>query len=69
MTVDPTRTRGASSPSFDPVKLLDRAAELGITSVTDKTDMKERIMIAYEHGLLAPFETRVLVMALGLEAA
>lgn len=69
MTGLPSPARKATGSVIDPIELLDRAAGLGITDASDKTGMKERIMIAYEHGHLTPFEARVLVLTLGLEAA
>lgn len=69
MTFSPPRAPIAFCTDFDPAELNERAAGLGVTAATDKTDMKERIMRAYENGQLTPFETRVLVLAWGLEAA
>lgn len=55
---------GILSQEFD-----ERLAQIGIDDAQDKTEMKQRIMRAYEAGQLTAFETRVLVVWKGLEAA
>ena len=60
--------RNIVSPMFDLRAFAKRVVMLGIDAADDKTDMKERIMTAYEHGHLTAEEAEVLIVARGLLA-
>ena len=56
------------APVFDLRAFTKRLIEAGIEAATDPSDMKERIMIAYEHGHLTAEEAEVWIVLRGLEA-
>lgn len=69
MTFEPPRTRherNILSPMLDLRSFAKRVVMLGIDAAADKTDMKGRIMLAWEHGHLTEEEAEVLIVARGL---
>lgn len=56
------------SAVFDLRAFAKRLIEAGIKAADDPSDMKERIMIAYEHGHLTAEEAEVWIVLQGLEA-
>lgn len=58
------------APAFDLRAFAKRMIEAGIEAAKgDPSDMKERIMIAYEHGHLSAEEAEVWIVLQGLENA
>lgn len=66
MSYEPIRERSIVSPVFDLREFAKRVVRIGIDAAEDKTDMKERVMIAYEDGHLTAEEAEVLIVARGL---
>lgn len=56
------------APVFDLRAFTKRLIEPCIEAAADPSDMKERIMIAYEHGHLTAEEAEVWIVLRGLEA-
>lgn len=67
MSFEPPRKRTEiRNPVFDLRSFASRIVLVGIDAAEGSADMKERIMIAWEHGHLSADEAEVMIVERGL---